>query len=389
MEKNTLNGFEVFDAFNPNVGGSDHIDKVDDTKIDESFEELTDEELEAIKNSNKPAGKPKKEEEPDEEDNVEEDEPVKKSKNKKPAKEEPEEEEEEEIDEEDDDADQEETTQVTAFFNTIAEKLNWEVGEEDEVPQTAEELVDYFQDAIEEASVPTYASDEVAALDEFVKNGGNLRDYFSIDAEIDVEDIDIEDNELNQKAVLKEFLKEKGFSNKQIDKKLTKYDEAGLLADEAEDALEALKEIKIEKKEQLLANQKKAAEEAKRNQQVFFDNVVNEIKGLDNVRGIAIPEKDKKVLLEYIFRPEADGKTRYQKDYAKNLKNLIESAYFTMKGDTLLDVAKKEGKKKAIDSFKNSLKNNSGISKKSQKQTRSQDSDTSLWSSFARQLRVS
>jgi hypothetical protein len=138
-----------------------------------------------------------------------------------------------------------------------------------------------------------------------------------------------------------------------------------------------------------LANQKKAAEEAKRNQQVFFDNVVNEIKGLSNIRGIAIPEKDKKVLLEYIFRPEADGKTRYQKDYAKNLKNLIESAYFTMKGDTLLDVAKKEGKKKAIDSFKNSLKNNSGISKKSQKQTRSQDSDTSLWSSFARQLRVS
>lgn len=389
MEKNTLNGFEVFDTFNHNVGGSDHIDEVDNTKIDESFEELTDEELEAIKNSNKPAGKPKKEVESEEEDEVEEEEPVKKSKSKKPAKEEPVEEEEEELDEEDDDVDQEETTQVTAFFNTIAEKLNWEIGEEDEIPQTAEELVEYFQQAIEEASVPTYASDEVAALDEFVKNGGNLRDYFSIDAEIDVEDIDIEDNELNQKAVIKEFLKEKGFNSKQIDKKLTKYDEAGLLADEAEDALEALKEIKAEKKEQLLANQKKAAEEAKRNQQVFFDNVVNEIKGLSNIRGIAIPEKDKKVLLEYIFRPEADGKTRYQKDYAKNLKNLIESAYFTMKGDTLLDVAKKEGKKKAIDSFKNSLKNNSGISKKSQKQTRSQDSDTSLWSSFARQLRVS
>lgn len=389
MEKNTLNGFEVFDAFNPNVGGSDHIDEVDDIKIDESFEELTDEELEAIKNSNKPADKSKKQEE-SKEDDVEEEEPAKKSKNKKPAKEETVEEEEDEVDEEeDDDVDHEEATQVTAFFNTIAEKLNWEVGEEDEIPQTAEELVEYFQEAIEEASVPTYASEEVAALDEFVKNGGNLRDYFTIDAEIDVEDIDIEDNELNQKAVIKEFLKEKGFSSKQIDKKLTKYDEAGLLADEAEDALEALKEIKAEKKEQLLANQKKAAEEAKRNQQVFFDNVVNEIKGLNNIRGIAIPEKDKKVLLEYIFRPEADGKTRYQKDYAKNLKNLIESAYFTMKGDTLLDVAKKEGKKKAIDSFKNSLKNNSGISKKSQKQTRSQDSDTSLWSSFARQLRVS
>ena len=59
-----------------------------------------------------------------------------------------------------------------------------------------------------------------------------------------------------------------------------------------------------------------------------------------------------------------------------------------MKGDTLLDIAKKEGKKKAIDSFKNSLKNNSGINKKSQKQVKSSEDDTSLWSSFTRKLRV-
>jgi hypothetical protein len=137
-----------------------------------------------------------------------------------------------------------------------------------------------------------------------------------------------------------------------------------------------------------LEDQKKQAETARKNQQAFFDNVVKEIKGLDNIRGIAIPAKDKHVLLEYIFRPEADGKTRYQKDYAKSIKNLIESAYFTMKGDTLLDIAKKEGKKKAIDSFKNSLKNNSGINKKSQKQVKSSEDDTSLWSSFARKLRV-
>ena len=42
--------------------------------------------------------------------------------------------------------------------------------------------------------------------------------------ELDLEDFEIEDNEVNQKLVIKEFLKEKGFSSKQIDKKLTKYE---------------------------------------------------------------------------------------------------------------------------------------------------------------------
>jgi hypothetical protein len=122
--------------------------------------------------------------------------------------------------------------------------MGWELDEGEEIPQTPEELVEYFQEVIEENSVPQYASEEVEALDKFVKNGGNLKDYFQIDGELDLEDFEIEDNEVNQKLVIKEFLKEKGFSSKQIDKKLTKYEDAGLLEDEATDALEALRDIR-------------------------------------------------------------------------------------------------------------------------------------------------
>jgi len=42
-----------------------------------------------------------------------------------------------------------------------------------------------------------------------------------------------------------------------MEKKLTKYEEAGILEDEAIDALEELREIKDKKKEQLLVNQQK------------------------------------------------------------------------------------------------------------------------------------
>lgn len=263
--------------------------------------------------------------------------------------------------------------------------MGWELDEDEEIPQTPEELVEYFQEVIEENSVPQYASEEVEALDKFVKNGGNLKDYFQIDGELDLEDFEIEDNEVNQKLVIKEFLKEKGFSSKQIDKKLTKYEDAGLLEDEATDALEALRDIREQKKQQLLEEQEKSANELKKRQQEYFNSVVTEIKGMDNIRGIKIPQKDKQALLEYIFKPTADGKTQYQKDYSKSVKNLLESAYFTMKGDTLLKAAKSEGSTAAINKFKNSL-SKTGVSRKTRRQDNT--STESMWDSFARQLRV-
>ena len=396
-DKDTLNGFQAFfDTMNPNVGKSDN-DKIDLSQN----EPLTDEELDAIRNNSKPEDQPKagknkeknqKEEDIEEEDETIEDdeideEPVNKKETKKDKKDKSTKEEDDNS-EEDDDEDEpafDEKNAVTGFFEVLSEKLGWSIDEDDEIPQTAEELVKYFQDIIEEESKPTYANDEVARLDEYVKNGGDIKTYLKIDAELDLDEIEIEDDETNQKLVLKEFLKEKGFSSKSIEKKLQKYADAGLLEDEAEDALEALKEIREQKKEQLLADQKKQSEEQAKRQQEFFNTVVSEIKGLDNIRGIKIPEKDKKTLMDYMFKPDSDGVTKYQKDYAKNPKNLIESAYFTMKGDALINIAKKEGNKNAFDKFKSNLKS-SNVSKKSNKEIRS-DSDN-IWSKLAQQLRA-
>ena len=58
-------------------------------------------------------------------------------------------------------------------------------------------------------------------------------------------------------------MKESGYSTKQIEKKIAKYEEAGILEDEATDALESLVQIKSKKKEQLLIQQQKDAEEFK------------------------------------------------------------------------------------------------------------------------------
>lgn len=390
-KKMTLGGFEaVLDSFIPNPDGgfrNSNIDENVNVNADE-FESLDDEELEDIKKNNIEV-KNKKEkpvEEGTEEEEIEEEDIEDKPK-RKPGRPRKEETIEEEAEEEEDIEDNNEENVVTNFFDAMAEKLNWEFEEDEDKPKSVDELINYFQNVIEENSKPEYSSEEVEALDNFVKQGGDLKKYLTIDAELDLDDIDIED-EANQKLVVKQLLKEKGFSTKKIDKLVSRYEEAGLLEDEAQDALEDLKEIKEEKKKQLLEDQKKAYREQLQRQQQFYDNVVSEIKGLKNIRGITVPEKDKKVLMDYILKPDTDGKTKYQKDYAKGgVKNLIESAYFTMNADKLIEAAKREGNNSAIDKFRRSLKSSS-ITTKSRKQATGSDDDP-IWFSAARQLRIS
>lgn len=390
-KKMTLGGFEaVLDSFIPNPDGgfrNSNIDENVNVNADE-FESLDDEELEDIKKNNievknkkeNPVEKGTEEEEIEEED-------IEDKPKRKPGRPRKEETIEEETEEEEEVEDNNEENVVTNFFDAMAEKLNWEFEEDEDKPKNVDELINYFQNVIEENSKPEYSSEEVEALDNFVKQGGDLKKYLTIDAELDLDDIDIED-EANQKLVVKQLLKEKGFSTKKIDKLVSRYEEAGLLEDEAQDALEDLKEIKEERKKQLLEDQKKAYREQLQRQQQFYDNVVSEIKGLKNIRGITVPEKDKKVLMDYILKPDTDGKTKYQKDYAKGgVKNLIESAYFTMNADKLIEAAKREGNNSAIDKFRRSLKSSS-ITTKSRKQATGSDDDP-IWFSAARQLRIS
>ena len=391
-KKMTLGGFEaVLDSFIPNPDGgfrNSNVDENVNVNADE-FESLDDEELEDIKNNNIEVKNKKEkpvEEQDTEEEEIEEEDIEDKSK-RKPGRPRKEETIEEETEEEEEVEDNNEENVVTNFFDAMAEKLNWEFEEGEEKPKSVDELINYFQNVIEENSKPEYSSEEVEALDNFVKQGGDLKKYLTIDAELDLDDIDIED-EANQKLVVKQLLKEKGFSTKKIDKLVSRYEEAGLLEDEAQDALEDLKEIKEERKKQLLEDQKKAYREQLQRQQQFYDNVVSEIKGLKNIRGITVPEKDKKVLMDYILKPDTDGKTKYQKDYAKGgVKNLIESAYFTMNADKLIEAAKREGNNSAIDKFRRSLKSSS-ITTKSRKQATGSDDDP-IWFSAARQLRIS
>ena len=340
----------------------------------EGDEELTDEEIEALKGKSAPPVLPVKEGktkiDPVEEEEDEEDDDTIPT-NTEPI-----------IPTEDEDSDEEPTETVTALFDAIAEELNWSMDEEDKKPTNVEDLVAYFKDVIEENSVPVYANEEVREIDEFVRNGGKLQDYFKAIAPVEYDNIDIT-KEDNQKKVLKEYLKTQGYNDTRIDRKLERYEDAGVLEEEAEEALEFLKDASSKNKERLLEEQETFARQQKEEQQKYIDSVVKEINSITEIRGIKIPKEDKARLAEYMFKPDSSGQTQYVKDFVKDPKNVIGAAYFTMKGDALLGAAKNEGNTKAMQRLKNSLKS-TGAGKNSKKITTS--SSDSLWVTVARQL---
>ena len=340
----------------------------------EGDEELTDEEIEALKGKSAPPvlpvkeGKTKIDPVEEEEDEEEDDKTPIHIESTEPT--------------EDEGSDEEPTETVTALFDAIAEELNWTMDEEDKKPTNVEDLVAYFKDVIEENSVPVYANEEVKEIDEFVRNGGKLQDYFKAIAPVEYESIDIT-REDNQKKVLKEYLKTQGYSDTRIDRKLERYEDAGVLEEEAEEALEFLKDASSKNKERLLEEQETFARQQKEEQQKYIDSVVKEINSITEIRGIKIPKEDKARLAEYMFKPDSSGQTQYVKDFVKDPKNVIGAAYFTMKGDALLGAAKNEGNTKAMQRLKNSLKS-TGAGKNSKKITTS--SSDSLWVTVARQL---
>lgn len=384
--KGTLGGFEtILDGILPNFDK----DMLDD--------EPTPDELEKLRKS--PAADP---DDDNDDDDLDDDEPIVKktveddddddddeSIIEEPVKRKPGRPKKEEVYEEpDEDEIAREGEMVMGFFDSLSEKLGWEDMEDDDKPKTVEDLIEYFGNVIEENSKPDYASEEIEALDAYVRQGGDIKKYFQVDQDIDLDNIDIED-ESAQKMVVKQLLKEKGYSAKQIEKKIAKYEDAGLLEDEAEDALESLKEIFDDKKQQLLKEQENKYKEYQRQQRKLYDDVVSEIKGLETIRGIKVPEKDRRALIDYILKPDTDGQTKYQKDYVKGgVKSLIESAYFTMHADKLISAAEAKGRTKAVDKFRNSLKSPSVSIKTKQREIQTDD-DNSIWSSVTRRLRMS
>lgn len=260
------------------------------------------------------------------------------------------------------DADLTEAQQVGALFDAVVEKFGWDINEIDEEhrPVTVEGLTDYLREVVNQNSVPEYADERIQALDQYVKNGGKFEDFYAAQQQaLNYDTINLED-ETNQRTVIRELLRANGYTEDQINNKIDRYESADMLEEEAEDALSRLKVIKQQETARLQKEQEAQRAKLEEDNRAFFNDVNEQIKNLTTIRGITIPQADRKALFEYIFKTDANGVSQYQKDFNKNLtRNLIESAYFTMRADAFVNEAKKTGETTAAQKLRQMLRHSS------------------------------
>ena len=260
------------------------------------------------------------------------------------------------------DADVIEAQQVGLLFDAVGQSLGWNMDDIDEKdrPLTVDALTEYLSETVRQNSVPHYADERIQRLDEYVKNGGKFEDFYSKQSDsMSLDNIDMED-EVNQKAVIRELLKHNNYSDEQINKKISRYEDADMLYEESEDALDRLKQIRTQELEEATRQQEELARQQEEQSKAFFNTVTNDINSLTNIRGISIPKEDRRALFDYIFKVDQNGMSQYQKDFNENLSNnLIESAYFTMKADALISGAEKKGESSAADKLRKMLRHSS------------------------------
>ena len=174
---------------------------------------------------------------------------------------------------------------------------------------------------------------------------------------LDPASIDLE-KDYDQRAVIRENLINQGYKEDKIKKMISRYEESETLKEEAEDALELVKESNQKKAESLLVYQRNEAARVQREQQKFLSDVNTTIKSISNIKGFPISEKEKRELLQYAFTPEEDGLTKYQKEYRGDVLNILESAFFCKNKDKLktVDDASKKGNTDAYKTLRDKLK---------------------------------
>lgn len=259
------------------------------------------------------------------------------------------------------DADVHEAQQVGLLFDAIGESFGWNMDDikEEDRPLTVDDLTHYMRKVVQQNSVPQYADERIQQLDEYVKNGGKFEDFYGKQQQsISYDNIDMEDED-NQKAVVSELLRYNGYTDDQIKNKISRYEDADMLEEESADALDMLKQIKQHELE--MAQQQQAAylKQQEEQSKQFYNDCMNQIKSLSSIRGIQIPKEDRHKLADYIFNVDQDGISKFQRDYNNKdnfINNLLTTAYITMKGDSFISTAKRDGESSATEKLRKMLR---------------------------------
>lgn len=191
-----------------------------------------------------------------------------------------------------------------------------------------------------------YSKEQLEILD-YLKNGGRIQEFIpETHDEPDYEkDVDLT-NEDHQKYIIQDWLTEQGFEEEEIEKKIAKYEEAGLIEDEAKTAHKRLVNIQKKRIELKIEEDKKARETQKLNAQAKAEEFKKKVLGVTKIAGFDLKPGEAEKLYNYMSKPIKDGKTGLQLEYDE--ESQLKFAYLQMRKFEFKDLETKAETKNTI-----------------------------------------
>lgn len=309
------------------------VDLWDGVEVIEDEEPPTDDELEVEDEELE------EEEEDLEEDDLEEEEDL-------------EEEDIEDNEEEEGDDEEEVDPADVPLVQTIQEQLGYEFEEEfEDTEEGIQKLVEASAKKLADDQLERVFSEfpDVQELYEYRRLGGDPEEFMETKfPEVDFEKVEFDEEDPQQHEMLvKNELKARGYSNKEIEAELEDYKNGGILESKAQRALTALKAKQEADKESLLEEQREAFEQQQQQIAEFWDEVKEKIDESGSFKGLTVPAKDKDAFFDFLSKPVEDGKSQRDLQVEQaDMETRLAIDYLIFKGFNLSDLVSRKAKDK-------------------------------------------
>jgi len=198
---------------------------------------------------------------------------------------------------------------------------------------------------------------EIEELVKLHKEGVPLHSILEADKRIDayekISSETLKEDEILQKQLVQDLLEAQGIPKEKIPAKLKRFEDLGILEDEANDALETLKTYEKESKEEMIRQEKTKAKQQKDAFEARIKSIEDTINSKSEILGIQLNKDTKKKLIDGILKPvgkTADGKAynAIQKARMDDPEYDLKVAAFTILLGTNLDKIEKKAETKAV-----------------------------------------
>ena len=195
------------------------------------------------------------------------------------------------------------------LLSKISDTIEYKVSEyKDSIPSEIKYLLDNY-----EAGVP---------LANLLEMQNQEQVYESISVE------NLEKSESLQKNVVRDLLMRTGWSEERANKKIQRYEDAGVLHEEAEEALGSLVEMQKQEKEQYVENKKREQQQRVEAHQKWLEDLKDHIgKKEEILPGFKLSPKDKDNLYKGITKLDREGKNEIMRLREKDPEFDLKIAY--------------------------------------------------------------